>query len=290
MMRQNEIDLVQFREWMSTRNLSKNTMLSYNFRIEAFVRFKNEYAPNEDLTSLSLVPQFLKFLKDSNHSAATINQTLAALSKLFRFAGKPFPYVERLEKEPPGARTLSHAEAQNLLQQIKHCGSVKAQAIALLCFDADISASQCAGVSREDIVISGENVYLLISSRKRNSLVTLVGTTKEVVLSLMNSGDSNTPFGPLFVNETGKRISRSGIDYLIKSVGIPLRLVLSAQLLRNSGKTYRKQLADAAKPMALPKLSFENLNIALRHNAPSQGLTAPYINWELPQTENGSTL
>ncbi|MBY0552258.1 MAG: site-specific integrase [Candidatus Obscuribacterales bacterium] len=288
--KETETSLVQFREWMSTRNLSKNTMLSYNFRLEAYVRFRDEHAPGEDLTSTHLVSRFVKYLKDSNSSAATINQTSAALAKLFRFAAKTFPYIERMEKEPAGKRRLSEDDVRKLLDQIKHCGSLKARAIAMLCFDADLSASQCAGVSREDIVVCGDSVYLLIASRKRKPLVELVGTTKEVVLQMMDLEGTRTSFGPLFVNETGKRISRSGIDYLIKSVGIPLRLVLSAQLLRNSGNIYRNQLADSAKPMNLPKLSFDNLNMALRHNVPPQGLTAPYISWELPRTENGSTL
>lgn len=284
----NHSDLVAFREWMRTKNLSKNTMLSYNFRIEAYVRFRDEQAPREELTSPHLVPRFLQHLKDSNHSAATINQSSAALAKLFRFACKTFPYIERLEREPPGARTLSVENTSKLLDQIKNCGSLKAQAITMLCFDADISASQCAGISKEDLIVSADHVYLLISSRKRRPLVELVGTTKELVLKMMT--ETPDAFGPLFINETGQRISRSGIDYLIKTVGIPLRLVLSAQLLRNSGHAYRKHLANQPKSMDLPNLYFDNVKVAPRPNNPFQGLTPSYSNWNMPGTESSNTL
>ena len=286
-----ESGLAQFREWMSTRNLSKNTMLSYNFRLEAYVRFRNEHAPEEDLTSTHLVTRFIKHLKDSKSSSSTINQTSAALAKLFRFAAKTPPYIERMDKEPAGTKRLSLNEVHNFLDQIKNCGSLKARAIAMLCFDADLSASQCAGVSREDIVVCGESVYLLIASRKRRPLMELVGTTKEVVLQMLSVDSTGSSFGPLFVNETGQRISRSGIDYLIKTVGIPLRLVLSAQLLRNSGHAYRNALSGQPKPLTLPQLSFNNLtSIAPRRNDSAPDFPAQYSAWEQPQTEAGRAI
>ncbi len=239
--------LASFRTWLADSDLRKNTLLSYNFRIDAYLNFQRAQSSHllPEVSQKSAV-RYLEHLRKEQASASTYNVTIAALSKFFEFFGEDFTPLQRIYSGNTKKTSLTAEETRIFLDaSLKH-GSLKARVIALLCFHGDFSASQCLELDKVDIIV--DSGRCLVNARKRGELVEIHGGTKELIVSWHSyaSREDNLLQEALFLSEHGSRISRSGIDYLIKSVGIPARLLLSARVLQNTGRAYRQEFAVRA--------------------------------------------
>lgn len=281
-----------FRQWLAQQGLCKNTLLAYNMRIAAFVEHERTRTLElEPILSAHAATSYLKSLR-VHSSASTCNVTKSALCKLFEFAGIAYLPSIKFDYRDKKEQLLSSEQILQFLQTKDYGHSAKARLIALLCFDADISASDCLNLNRGDVIICSEpngrdipamrvqssagsiantasieqnasglvpfsidyggargsifeRCYLLVGRRRQT--VEIYGRTKDLLLEwYFGEGQSKEDSAPLFPSEQGTRMSRSGVDYLIKSVGIASRMLLSARLLQNSGKFYRKQMMPQA--------------------------------------------
>lgn len=247
-MRTEELTLAQladFRSWLAQGKLSRNTLATYNFRIESYLKFQRHASPKvgAELSKEGAL-RYFEHLRCSNTRAGTFNLAIAALSKLFDFYEIEFPEVTRMQKNG-GKNVLSESDLEKFLYAAQYCGNAKARFISLLCYYANLSPSQCIKLNVEDIFMVEEKCYIL---RKSDALpVELVGFSKEWVANRLLVAAS-APGTALLTNDHGERITRGGVDYLVKSVGIPVGLQLSSQLLRDTGVHYRSRRSATLNP------------------------------------------
>ncbi len=115
--------------------------------------------------------------------------------------------------------------------------SLKARALAILCFFVDLTPSGCIKLNLADIEVHGLTCNVRTGQRDED-VVWLHGQAASIMSRWLAVSRSARLEGPLFCNEQGERISRRGVDYLIKSLGFGSNLLLSARLLNNSGRKY----------------------------------------------------
>lgn len=143
------LKMAEFRTWLSGLCLSRNTLLTYNLRIESYLRFCRERAAGEsDLLSKECVQDYLEHLSRTK-TAATFNVSAAALEKLFLFFRAEFPQIQRM-KCSFLKRVLSRNEIEHLFLVIRQIRSRKARVLCLLCFHGDLAVSGC--VDRKSVV------------------------------------------------------------------------------------------------------------------------------------------
>lgn len=237
--------LPAFRNWLAEAGFCKNTLLSYNFRIDGYLNYQRTRT-SETFPEISLKSalQYLEYLTRQSVSASTRNVTIAALSKFFEYLGLDFSAPGRVYDSSDKNTSLTTEQTSTFLQVSLSESSLKARVIALLCFHVDLSASQCLALNKDDITLD-DTGRCFVYARKRNELVELHGDAKGLVVCwYWYARHQDNKSEALFLSDQGSRISRSGIDYLIKSIGISAHLMLSARVLQNSGRAYRKRLSQ----------------------------------------------
>ncbi len=227
--------IAEFRTWLAGLSLSRNTLLTYNLRIESYLRFCRERPPGApDPLSQECVVDYLDHLSHAK-TAATFNVSAAALEKLFFFFRADFPPVPRM-KCYFQKKILTRDEIDRLFQVIRKIRSRKARVLCLLCFYGDLSVRGCRDLNRGDLNVQDGAILLRPPSGD-----TFVLTDYAASCLLDWQSSINGSIIPMVPNTRGERMTRGGVDYLIKTVGIKASLELSAQLLRDSGRAYRAQ-------------------------------------------------
>ncbi len=232
--------LMPFQMWLAQQQLSEGTLSSYSNRIAGYLQFCNQIdAPKEELFTAELVQEYICYLHETSVNASTINLTLSALSKYFEYHRASFPLISRA-KLKRNTHTLNDEEIQLVLRTATNHSSTKCRAIVFLCFFGGLSAGQCAQLNLSDVLTMGDCTFIRVTAKaktvKLHSAAELA--LKEWIVSLSPEKEEEQP---LFTNFQGRRISRIGIDYLIKSIGIRAYLVLSARVLSQSGRQYLKK-------------------------------------------------
>ncbi|MBY0552831.1 MAG: site-specific integrase [Candidatus Obscuribacterales bacterium] len=244
------LKMAEFRTWLSGLCLSRNTLLTYNLRIESYLRFCRERAAGEsDLLSEDCVREYLEHLSRAK-TAATFNVSVAALEKLFLFFRADFPPIQRM-KCSFQKKVLTRNEIEHLLLVIRQIRSRKARILCLLCFHGDLAVSGCVDLNRDDLIVRDGSVLLRTPSG-------VIEMTEYAASCLVDwQASTNGSLVPLVPNTRGERMTRGGVDYLIKTVGIKAGLELSAQLLRDSGRFYRSQCGFSADAAECDQLNVE---------------------------------
>jgi site-specific recombinase XerC len=251
---------------MTTSFLCPNETFS---EYEAWL-FNNPFSPHTKRVFRSQVFHFLAFLRHrdpagvavlnnpqerdqavqayKNHvqtylKPASINCVVTALNHFFEFTGVGSTNLSRVYCPPVSRRTLSQDEQEKILTSVKSCHSCKHRAIFTLIFFTGIKIGDCAALNLQDLVLGTGDPYIILSGAR-------VPLPRHVAEELSNWLDERNAMGSqspaLFLNRSGGRISRNGIDLVVRKIGQRSRIELSAQLLR---RTYFQRLAhDYIKP------------------------------------------
>ncbi len=229
--------LAPFHLWLSARDLSEETLMKYNLRVMSYLQFCAELRiPESRACCPELANAYVTHLLDSTAGPAKINQSLAALSRYFEFKQAHFPQIARVPNVPQRASFLTEAEVSRLFDVARLSDTPKSIAILVLCFYAGLTAGDCSRLNIEDIKDVDE--LITISVQRTGEIVELASPGRLPLRNWLNYSDNNSS-GPMFLNCFGRRISRIGIDYLIKCIGIKARVLLSARRLSQSGKQFR---------------------------------------------------
>lgn len=231
--------LYPFNNWLAAKDVSEHTLSNYSARVASYLHFCSLLEVPQQAHTAELVNEYVLYLQHCNVKASTINQTLSALSKYFEYNELPFPKIARVPlgtSEKPVS--LTSAEIDRLLAVTCGHRSLKCRVIVMLCFFGGLSSGQCAELDVKDVYIDEQGCHLKVKKKNRKiELPPIVARALAEWIHVEKLGLES----PLFCNGSGNRISRIGIDYLIKSVGIEAKLMLSARLLYQSGKAYLQQ-------------------------------------------------
>lgn len=246
--------LTKYEAWLETQSFSPHTKRNYLSQIHRYLQFTS-YPSEEVLIDpahyRSSIANYITHLRDSSGSRlSSINTTMTAIEKFYRFLGLATPVIKRERSACSPPRMLTPEDKANLLAVLA-TASPKERAVALLFLSTGIRLSECAALNISDALLTCPSGEALICVQKngayRNLPVDQVARSALLAwLAERNRNNVQTAVPALFVNNLGRRMSNQGLDLIIRKIGIKAHIVLSAQVLRDTFLTeLARQSTDA---------------------------------------------
>lgn len=220
------------------RNVSPNTIHSYSKAFSrAVVYFRDEIGVPPEKLSLAdftreSVTNFLGYLENTLHcSISTRNQRLAALKSFFRYVSveEPSRLLQCQEilavhnKKAPKAEInyLTAQETQLLLAQpdTSFNKGMRDMAILMLMYDSAARVQEICDVKVCDIRLEHPPVIRLHGKGRKVRDVPLSANCAQILKKYVSDNRLDLyemREQPLFFNSQGKKLSRSGIAYILK--------------------------------------------------------------------------
>ena len=234
------IYLSPYRIWLEQRAFAANTQRVYFSRIKQFLAFLEYAGLAEKLLSdengtHQAVGAYLEFLKNSENAAATHNANIDALTNFAQFLGIEQLKLRRRRSYSTQTRTLSLEEQERVLRAIEEQSLIRDRALALVLFYSGARLSDCANLSVQDVGVGATSIRL--SGGARVNLHKSAVTALAAWLQERRRVRANSPESPLWLSQSGKRLSAAGIAFIIKRVGWRARLRISIETLRRTSLT-----------------------------------------------------
>lgn len=220
-----------------TKNVSVNTIHSYR---DTFVIF-NEYLEKKrgfklektcigDL-SRDIVLDFLSYLEtDRGYSASSRNQRLATLKSFMKYVQVERPdetalcqsilSIEGKNADKPVIQYLSNSQTDILMEQpdVTTPKGRRDLAMILLLYDSAARVQELCDLKVCDIRVDTPAVVHLFGKGRKNREVPLTEPCAKVVKRYIQENHLDAPNrsqDPLFVNPQGKKLTRSGVSYVL---------------------------------------------------------------------------
>lgn len=237
-----------------TKNLSKNTISSYQKDLEDYLSFlsKNYTLKRPDQIEKAQVLNFVAKLKRDEISAKSISRKLSSIRSFHQYLQIEKMVDENIVKTVPQPKTEKHLpvvlnieEVEALLDAAKGDGSIldlRNQAMIELAYGSGLRVSELTDLdiadlhlnmgfvkiigkgSKERIVPVGENAIIALRNYLANARPLIHPQSKEI----------------LFVNKNGTRISRVGFYKIIQTLAEKAKIEkpISPHTLRHSFATH----------------------------------------------------
>jgi site-specific recombinase XerD len=235
-------ELARYREWLQSQPLSPHTIRAYGVRAKHFVSFFNRskdsnFGDWDRISLLAAAGRFQTYLEaDPSISPSTTNALLAAVEHFFQFLRLPEVQLHRKRIITKAPNSLNPDQERRYLETVVKTGSVKESALIHVLLATGIRIAECAELKVTDFESGPYGNWLSINSAQARK-IPLDSNTAVVLqdwLRLRNS-DSRANVSPaLFPNRQGKPISTRGIDYIVRKLGYVARLLVSAEVLRQT--------------------------------------------------------
>lgn len=221
------------------RHASHNTVLAYRDSLKLFLAHAAERtggsADELEVAALDvdMVLSFLGWLETQRGCAArTRNQRLAAIKAFARYIGSVAPeYLERCRRirelpaarfEHPEVNYLDDDELLELMKSIDPIAERRDRALLLLLYNTGARVQEIVNLDVCDIRLNPVPLVTLEGKGRKQRTCPLWTRTVDAIqawLQERNAGD-----GPLFLNTHARRLSRSGITYILRKLAARSRL------------------------------------------------------------------
>ncbi len=212
------------------RNASRNTMLAYRDALKLFLSYaaqRFECAVDQldhQILDDDVVRSFLDWLEEKRKCGArTRNQRLAAIKSFARYVASCAPeHLERCRRirELRPAR-FDHPEV-NYLEDDEICELLKAatgrrdRALLLLMYNTGARVQELVDLDICDLRLDPVAMVTLEGKGRKQRTCPLWDRTVQALEQwLAERGDAG---GPLFLNAQGRRLSRSGVAYILRKL------------------------------------------------------------------------
>lgn len=213
------------------RHASRHTVVAYRDSLKLFLAFASERAGctadrlDHSILDVDVVRSFLDWLeKQRQCGARTRNHRLAALKAFARYVTSVAPeHLERCRRirELPPARFeqaevqyLDDDEVLKLMQAIDPATGQRERALLLLLYNTGARVQEIVDLDVCDLRLSPVPVVTLEGKGRKQRTCPLWTRTVEALKAwLVERGDAS---GPLFLNVQGRRLSRSGVAYILQ--------------------------------------------------------------------------
>ncbi len=216
------------------RNASPNTILSYRDAIMLFLRHASELkgcSPDKldhGVLDVQVVRTFLVWLeRERSNGPRTRNHRLATLKTFARYVASVAPeHLEscRLIRELPLAR-VEQPEPQYLTEQetlqliaapdATTVAGRRDRALLLLMHNTGARVQEVVDLDIGDIHDEVSPFVRLLGKGRKQRTCLLLERTVKAIREMKADRHGLTSSQPLFLNARGRRLSRSGIDYLL---------------------------------------------------------------------------
>ncbi len=220
------------------RNLSDNTRASYNTTFLLFEDYLEEKGiPREKLNfshiTREIVEDFLTWLENSRGCGiSTRNQRLSALKAFFKYVRAVCPehlYLcnqivndIHLKKAPkPVVKYLSKSAVEALLAQpdLRDAYGRRDLALLSLLYDAGIRVQELCDAKIQDLRLDEHSTITLTGKGKKSRVTPLSEPNAKILrayVSEKKAANGNTPGDFLFVNHSGRKLTRGGVRYILE--------------------------------------------------------------------------
>lgn len=261
----------------SHRNVSPNTILAYRDAFTLLLRYCCDVRgldPNRlevEHLDPSLIVDFLRYLEEERHcKAASRNQRLAALHSFFRYVQIERPqYMLQCQRilaiphkrcEHPQIDYLNPGDLAAILAQpdlTVQQGRRDAVLLSLL-YDTGARVQELIDMSIRDVRLDAPAQVRLTGKGRKIRCVPLMAATVDLLRDYLQEHDLAHPkhaAEPLFRNQQGERLSRSGIRYILQKYVNQARANRSTLRERISPHTLRHtkamHLLQAGNPLVV---------------------------------------
>lgn len=220
-----------------TKNVSVNTIHSYR---DAFILF-NEYLEKRcgfklermcvgDL-SRDIILGFLSYLEtERGYRASSRNQRLATLKSFMKFVQVECPdemamcqsilSIDAKSSDKPVIQYLSNSQTDLLMEQpdVSRPKGRRDLAMLLLLYDSAARVQEICDLTVGDVRVDKPAVVHLFGKGRKNREVPLTEPCAKVLQRYIQENHLDGPGcnnRPLFVNPQGKKLTRSGVSYVL---------------------------------------------------------------------------
>ena len=272
-------ELKQFLEHLKyQRNYSDDTIASYKYDIEKFYRFINHEAILLEDVNTDVIRNFLSKELADNISRSSCQRRVASLRHFYEYLSEekmiknnPFIFINAPKKEKKYPDVLFREQIEILFSENKKRTddlATRDQAILELLYASGLRASELVNLSISNVDINNRVVRVFGKERKermvpfsRDAQTYLRKYLKESRPILLSKNLGGQTENHLFLNALGKKLSRRGLEYILKQIELKCALPfeLHPHTLRHSFATH---LVEGGADLRLIQelLGHENIN------------------------------
>ncbi len=215
------------------RNASRNTVLAYRDALKLFLRHAAERAEcaadqlDHLILDVDFVRSFLEWLeKERGCGARTRNHRLAVVKAFARYVASVAPeHLERCRRirelpraafEQPEIQYLDDDEITELAGAIGPAAQLRDRALFLLLYNTGARAQEIVNLDLSDIRLDPVPIVALQGKGRKQRTCPLWARTVKALEQWLN--ERGRIDGPLFLNAQGRRLTRSGIAYILRKL------------------------------------------------------------------------
>lgn len=241
------VELNQFRSWLKCQYPSSSASIHYSSDLALFFSFAKRSPAT--ITSKD-VDHYVSHSLQQGNKRATINRRLSALRTFYYFLSMTcdlppdcpvFPR-HRLRKSYPLPRDVGDTNLQALFNTIS-CS--RDRVMFLLMLNCGLRVGEVHSLSLDDVDFKDPPSILVHGKGGRQRKVYLSPPVQHALIEWLNSRPVSKDRAA-FISEHGKRLSISGIQYLLKGYCEKAGIKLTAHQLRH---TFGRQMAEAHLPL-----------------------------------------
>jgi integrase/recombinase XerD len=219
---------------MRQRQASPETIASYRDAFCLLFRFvqqrSNKVPSSLEMQDLDgpLIVDFLWWLENERgNSARTRNARLAAIHSFFKYASLYDPTHseliqrvlaipgKRYDRAPVEYLTRSETEALLATPNQSTWGGCRDRTLMLLTVQTGLRVSELIGLDCENIAL-GKGAHVRCKGKGRKERCTPLRKESAEALRLWLQERNGRPLDPLFSNARGRRLSRDGVEYILR--------------------------------------------------------------------------
>jgi site-specific recombinase XerC len=263
-------NLSEYGAWLSKQTFSKQTRRAYKSRAKLLITFMQErdltaYYFQNQIARKEVIDRFKCYLaNDLLLVPRSVNAILTAVDNHSQFLGlEPTPTLRERECSRGKVEILTLEEQRSLLDAVSKQKSERDTAIVLLIFHTGIRISECAALNLNDLSNCKSEITIHQPRCRWNEdrRLTVPDNAREAIIAWL-AARGPAPEPALFTNQSGKRMTTSNIDLVIRTIGWQAHLELSARKLRN---TCLANVASRVNLMEVARIAgFTNLSQARR--------------------------
>lgn len=215
------------------RHASRHTVLAYRDSLKLFLRYAAERTGctadrlDCEILDVEMVCSFLVWLeKQRQCGARTRNHRLASIKAFVRYVASVAPeHLERCRRirelppasfEHPEVKYLEDEEILELMRAIAPAEGRRNSALLLLLYNTGARVQEIVDLNVCDLRLDPVPVVTLEGKGRKQRTCPLWARTVDALKAWL--AERGADDGPLFLNTQGRRLSRSGIAYILRKL------------------------------------------------------------------------
>lgn len=219
---------------VNQQKVSENTIMSYRDTFKILLKFmsqKRSKAPSDlelcDFDS-ELIGEFLTYLeKERKNAVRSRNVRLAAIHSFFKYVSFEEPRcLERIRRilsipqkkmDKREVTSLSEKEMEEILLMPNRSTIIgrRDHAMLVLALDTGLRVSELVSLNIEHLKIEKKAYIYCIGKGRKERTIPLTSQTAKILIEWLKE-NIGCPSDPLFPSQRGERLSRDGVEKLLK--------------------------------------------------------------------------